>query len=100
MAQIELILYPPLSYRFSESRQGSCSLTLELLPGDTPESLIFRLHQAEAGKLGTLYDPEKKKFKAAVQILLNDQPLSRDAFITTVLEDRDCLILAVLYHGG
>ena len=100
MANVELYVYPPLSYRMSSQRVGILVLEQTIHQGETLGDLLRKLWDGNPDAWQDIYDAQARQIKPIIATLLNAKALSNPTAAQTPLADGDQITFHLVYGGG
>ena len=100
VANVELHVYPPLSYKMSSKRVGALILKEEIDQGETLGELIVRLANGDHEAWWAIFDAQTNEIRPVIMIIFNGALLAFSEAPQTRLSDGDQIAFRLAYGGG
>ncbi len=100
LANVELHVYPPLSYRMSSQRVGILVLRQTIQEGEALGDLLDRLCAGDPEAWQDIYDAQARQVKPIIATRLNGRALPPSTAAGAPLADGDRTTFQLVYGGG
>ena len=100
MANVELHVYPPLSYEMTSKRLGPHVIEEEIDPGETLGDLLSRLTNGSQIAWKKIFDTDLHQMRPGILAILNGTVLAWKNAPETCLSRGDQVGFRITYLGG